>query len=73
MILCVSTPLCISSWVSGRIHDLFKKIADLGKGNTIVMDLVDKLLSPEFQEVLEAEFPKCAPKRQIMLFLPLFL
>eukprot|EP00560_Eucampia_antarctica_P002971 CAMPEP_0197842364 /NCGR_PEP_ID=MMETSP1437-20131217/46694_1 /TAXON_ID=49252 ORGANISM="Eucampia antarctica, Strain CCMP1452" /NCGR_SAMPLE_ID=MMETSP1437 /ASSEMBLY_ACC=CAM_ASM_001096 /LENGTH=236 /DNA_ID=CAMNT_0043452235 /DNA_START=945 /DNA_END=1656 /DNA_ORIENTATION=- len=38
----------------GRILDLAsKKVADLSKCRTIIMDEADKLLSPEFQPVLE--------------------
>ena len=32
------------------------------------MDEADKLLSPEFQEVLESLIGKCKPDRQICLF-----
>jgi len=53
----------------GRIHDLAEKnIADLSKCNTIIMDEADKLLSPEFQIVLESLITKCAKKHQICLF-----
>lgn len=53
----------------GRIHDLAEKgIADLTHCATIVLDEADKLLSPEFQPVLEALIGRCAPDRQICLF-----
>ena len=53
----------------GRIHDLAEKgIADLSKCKIIIMDEADKLLSPEFQPVLEALIGRCAPERQICLF-----
>lgn len=62
-------PVHIVVGTPGRIHDLSdKKIADLSKCNLIVMDEADKLLSPEFQVVLEALIAKCAPKHQICLF-----
>lgn len=63
------TPVHIMVGTPGRIHDLAeKKIADLSHCKTIVMDEADKLLSPEFQEVLEALINKCKPERQICLF-----
>jgi ATP-dependent RNA helicase DDX6/DHH1 len=63
------SPVHIVVGTPGRIHDLSdKKIADLSSCSTIVMDEADKLLSPEFQEVLEALLAKCAQKRQILLF-----
>eukprot|EP01031_Cornospumella_fuschlensis_P032104 gene32104-38823_t len=53
----------------GRIHDLADKgVADLSECKTIIMDEADKLLSPEFQEVLEALIGKCKADRQICLF-----
>lgn len=53
----------------GRIHDLADKgIADLSQCSTIVMDEADKLLSPEFSEVLEGLIAKCRPEKQICLF-----
>lgn len=63
------SPVHIIVGTPGRIHDLAeKKIADISKCNTIVMDEADKLLSPEFQPVLESLILKCAPERQICLF-----
>jgi len=53
----------------GRILDLAtKKVADLSKCRTIVMDEADKLLSPEFQPVLEQIIDLCDPSHQICLF-----
>jgi ATP-dependent RNA helicase DDX6/DHH1 len=53
----------------GRILDLAsKKVADLSKCRTIIMDEADKLLSPEFQPVLEQIIGLCDPEHQICLF-----
>mmetsp|Transcript_34452 Transcript_34452/g.42455 ORF Transcript_34452/g.42455 Transcript_34452/m.42455 type:complete len:488 (+) Transcript_34452:101-1564(+) len=53
----------------GRILDLAGKgVADLSKCQTVVMDEADKLLSPEFQPILENLLGLCHPDRQIMLF-----
>mmetsp|Transcript_6689 Transcript_6689/g.16316 ORF Transcript_6689/g.16316 Transcript_6689/m.16316 type:complete len:423 (-) Transcript_6689:283-1551(-) len=53
----------------GRILDLAsKKVADLSKVKTIIMDEADKLLSPEFQPVLEQIINFCDPDHQICLF-----
>lgn len=53
----------------GRILDLAsKKVADLSKCRTIIMDEADKLLSPEFQPVLEQIIALCDPNHQICLF-----
>ena len=49
------SPVHIVVRTPGRIHDLAEKnIVDLSKCGTIVMDEADKLLSPEFQVVLES-------------------
>lgn len=62
-------PVHIVVGTPGRIHDLSDKmIADLSKCSTIVMDEADKLLSPEFQVVMDALIAKCAKKHQICLF-----
>ena len=62
-------PVHIIVGTPGRIHDLAdKKIADLSNVSTIIMDEADKLLSPEFQPVLESLISKCLPERQICLF-----
>jgi len=53
----------------GRILDLASKnVADLSKCRTIVMDEADKLLSAEFQPVLEQIISLCDPNHQICLF-----
>merc|ERR1719223_451538 len=53
----------------GRILDLAsKRVADLSKCRTIIMDEADKLLSPEFQPVLEQIIGLCDPSHQICLF-----
>jgi ATP-dependent RNA helicase DDX6/DHH1 len=53
----------------GRILDLAsKKVADLSKCQTIIMDEADKLLSPEFQPVLEQIIDLCSKQHQICLF-----
>lgn len=53
----------------GRILDLAsKKVADLSKVRTIIMDEADKLLSPEFQPVLEQIIDLCDSDHQICLF-----
>jgi ATP-dependent RNA helicase DDX6/DHH1 len=53
----------------GRILDLAsKKVADLSNVKTIIMDEADKLLSPEFQPVLEQIIGQCNPEHQICLF-----
>ena len=63
------SPVHIVVGTPGRIHDLAeKKIADLSKCGVIVMDEADKLLSPEFQVVLESLIGHCSPTRQICLF-----
>jgi ATP-dependent RNA helicase DDX6/DHH1 len=45
-----------------------KNVADLSKCSTMIMDEADKLLSPEFTEVLEKLIKKTLPERQICLF-----
>lgn len=63
------SPVHIVVGTPGRIHDLADKgIADLSNVKTIVMDEADKLLSPEFQDVLESLISKCKKDRQICLF-----
>jgi len=62
-------PVHIVVGTPGRIHDLAEKnIADISKCKMLVMDEADKLLSPEFEPVLESLIAKCAPDRQILLF-----
>lgn len=53
----------------GRILDLAsKKVANLSECRTIIMDEADKLLSPEFQPVLEQIIGLCDKDHQICLF-----
>jgi len=53
----------------GRILDLASKnVADLSTCRTIVMDEADKLLSPEFQPVLEQLIGLCDENHQICMF-----
>jgi len=53
----------------GRILDLASKnVADLSKCRTIILDEADKLLSPEFQPVLEQIINECDDSHQICLF-----
>jgi len=53
----------------GRILDLSSKgIADLSRCSMVIMDEADKLLSPEFQPVLEQLLSHTPPNRQICLF-----
>jgi ATP-dependent RNA helicase DDX6/DHH1 len=53
----------------GRILDLASKdVAKLENCKTVIMDEADKLLSPEFQPVLEQLIEKCHPQHQICLF-----
>lgn len=53
----------------GRALDLASKgIADLKQCKMVVMDEADKLLSPEFQPVIEQLFDLAASDRQILLF-----
>lgn len=53
----------------GRILDLAEKnAANLSRCSTVVMDEADKLLSPEFQPILEKLIGHCQSEHQIMLF-----
>jgi len=53
----------------GRILDLAgKDVASLKDCKTIIMDEADKLLSPEFQPVLEQIIGLCNPSHQICMF-----
>eukprot|EP00742_Colponemidia_sp_Colp-10_P000503 GILJ01000549.1.p1 GENE.GILJ01000549.1~~GILJ01000549.1.p1 ORF type:complete len:492 (+),score=72.22 GILJ01000549.1:87-1562(+) len=53
----------------GRVLDLANKnVADLSKCNLLVMDEADKLLSPEFQPLVEQLLTFLQPDRQILLF-----
>jgi len=62
-------PVHIIVATPGRILDLAsKKVADLSNCKTIIMDEADKLLSPEFQPVLEQIIGLCNEEHQICLF-----
>jgi len=53
----------------GRALDLANKgVCDLKKCNTVVMDEADKLLSPEFQPIVEELVGHVAADRQILMF-----
>uniref|UniRef100_A0A7S2SW80 RNA helicase n=1 Tax=Rhizochromulina marina TaxID=1034831 RepID=A0A7S2SW80_9STRA len=53
----------------GRILDLASKgVADLSHCKSVIMDEADKLLSPEFQPILESLISFSSPNRQICLF-----
>jgi ATP-dependent RNA helicase DDX6/DHH1 len=53
----------------GRVLDLAGKgIADLSQCQTLVMDEADKLLSPEFQPIIEQLISFLSPQRQILLY-----
>lgn len=53
----------------GRILDLAGKgVADLSHATSLVMDEADKLLSPEFQPIIEQLISFFPPTRQIMLY-----
>lgn len=60
---------CLQVGTPARILDLANKgVADLSRCHTVIMDEADKLLSPEFQTVLEQLLAHCMPKHQICLF-----
>jgi len=53
----------------GRVLDLANKgVADLNKCSTIILDEADKLLSPEFQPLIEQLISYLPTERQILLF-----
>jgi len=53
----------------GRVLDLATKgVANLSECAMLVMDEADKLLSPEFQQIIEQLIPHLPPDRQILLF-----
>jgi len=63
------SPVHILVGTPGRILDLANKgVADLSQCKTVIMDEADKLLSPEFQPLLERLINFSAPNRQICLF-----
>ena len=53
----------------GRVLDLAnKQVADLSQVKTLVMDEADKLLSPDFQPIIEHLLEFLAPDRQILMY-----
>lgn len=63
------SPVHILVGTPGRILDLANKgVADLSNCRTVIMDEADKLLSPDFQPLLERLLSFAAPNRQICLF-----
>lgn len=53
----------------GRMLDLANKgVADLSRVSVVVLDEADKLLSPDFQPIIEQLIGFCNPRHQIMLF-----
>ncbi|EGB11487.1 hypothetical protein AURANDRAFT_52587 [Aureococcus anophagefferens] len=62
-------PVHVLVGTPGRILDLSEKgVAALGRCHTVIMDEADKLLSPEFEPLLEKLVHHCSPERQICLF-----
>ena len=62
-------PVHVLVGTPGRILDLSEKgVAALGRCHTVIMDEADKLLSPEFEPLLEKLVHHCSPDRQICLF-----
>jgi ATP-dependent RNA helicase DDX6/DHH1 len=62
-------PVHIVVATPGRILDLADKgVARLGTCRTLVMDEADKLLSPEFQPVVEQLIAHLHPDRQVLLY-----
>lgn len=68
-ILRLAEPVHVLVGTPGRILDLAGKgVADLSECATFVMDEADKLLSPEFQPVMEQLLGFCPAQRQVSLF-----
>lgn len=68
-IMRLQQPVHIVIGTPGRVVDLAtRKIADLSRCSILAMDEADKLLSPDFQEVMEAAITATPSDRQIMLF-----
>eukprot|EP00630_Chrysocystis_fragilis_P006415 CAMPEP_0197399110 /NCGR_PEP_ID=MMETSP1165-20131217/14590_1 /TAXON_ID=284809 /ORGANISM="Chrysocystis fragilis, Strain CCMP3189" /LENGTH=418 /DNA_ID=CAMNT_0042925097 /DNA_START=215 /DNA_END=1471 /DNA_ORIENTATION=+ len=62
-------PVHVLVGTPGRILDLSEKgVAGLSRCHTVVMDEADKLLSPEFQPLIEKLIGHCASDHQICLF-----
>ncbi|KAJ1544414.1 DExD/H-box ATP-dependent RNA helicase dhh1 [Cladochytrium tenue] len=68
-ILRLGQPVHILVGTPGRVLDLAGKgVADLSRLQFFIMDEADKLLSPEFQPVIEQLLSHCPPERQILLY-----
>ena len=68
-ILRLYQPVHVVVATPGRLVDLAEKgVAKLKSCKQVVLDEADKLLSPEFQPVLEKLINMCSKDRQIMLF-----
>ncbi|KAF2751657.1 ATP-dependent RNA helicase-like protein dhh1, partial [Sporormia fimetaria CBS 119925] len=68
-IIRLQEPVHVIVATAGRIWDLAERqIADLSACQTFVMDEADKLLSPEFTEVVEKLLSLHPKDRQVMLF-----
>jgi ATP-dependent RNA helicase DDX6/DHH1 len=68
-ILRLYQPVHVVVATPGRLVDLSEKgVAKLKTCKIVVLDEADKLLSPEFQPVLEKLINMCSKDRQIMLF-----
>ena len=62
-------PVHVLVGTPGRILDLAnKKVADLSNAKFLVMDEADKLLSPDFQPILERLLQFFPPSKQILLY-----
>mmetsp|Transcript_30781 Transcript_30781/g.95212 ORF Transcript_30781/g.95212 Transcript_30781/m.95212 type:complete len:417 (-) Transcript_30781:148-1398(-) len=62
-------PVHVLVGTPGRILDLSEKgVAALGRCHTVIMDEADKLLSAEFEPLLEKLVRHCSTERQICLF-----
>ena len=62
-------PVHVLVGTPGRILDLSEKgVAILTQCHSLIMDEADKLLSPEFEPLLEKLVLHCSPERQICLF-----
>ncbi|KAJ3177993.1 DExD/H-box ATP-dependent RNA helicase dhh1 [Gaertneriomyces sp. JEL0708] len=68
-ILRLGQPVHLLVATPGRVLDLASKgVADLSKCSMLIMDEADKLLSPEFQPIIEQLISFCRPDRQILLY-----
>lgn len=68
-ILRLGDPVHIIVATPGRLLDLAGKgVANLTEANILVMDEADKLLSPEFQPIIEQVIDLCPKTRQILLY-----